>query len=90
VWTGAQAAAIGLVDELGDFETALAAAKELAELDPEQDYTVVQITAPGKALPPMAFPTNGEPEWMALGRILQDLARERVWAMAPWTVRVRG
>jgi protease-4 len=90
VWTGAQAAAIGLVDELGDFETALAAAKELAELDPEEDYTVVQITAPGKALPPMAFPTNGEPEWMALGRVLQDLARERVWAMAPWTVRVRG
>jgi protease-4 len=90
VWTGAQATEIGLVDELGDFETALAAAKELAELDPEKEYTVVQITPPGKMLPPMVFPADGEPAWMALGRVLQDLARERVWAMAPWMVRVHG
>ncbi|MGD8245073.1 MAG: signal peptide peptidase SppA [Anaerolineae bacterium] len=90
VWTGAQATAIGLVDELGDFQTALAAAQELAGLDPEEDTTVVQITPPGKVLPPMAFPSQGEPAWMAVRRVLQDLARERVWAMAPWTVRVQG
>lgn len=90
VWTGAQAEEIGLVDELGDFQTALAAAKELAELDPEKDYTVVQITPPRQALLPPPFPTEGELGWLALLDTLRDLARERVWAMAPWVVRVRG
>jgi protease-4 len=90
VWTGAQAVDIGLADELGDFDRALAVAKELAELDAEKDYSVVQIIPPGKTLPPMAFPTRGEPAWIALGRVLQDLAHERVWAMAPWMVQVRG
>ncbi|MGD8966076.1 MAG: signal peptide peptidase SppA [Anaerolineae bacterium] len=90
VWTGAQAVAVGLADELGDFDRALAVAKELGELDPEKDCSVVQITPPGKTLPPMAFPADGEPAWVALSRALQNLARERVWAMAPWMVRVRG
>jgi protease-4 len=90
VWTGSQAVAIGLADEVGDFHRALAVAKELAELDPEKDYSVVQITGLGRTLPPMAFPQHGEPTWMALGRVLRDLAHERVWAMAPWMVRVHG
>jgi protease-4 len=90
VWTGAQAVEIGLADELGDFERAVAVARGLAKLDPDKDYSVIQITGRGKTLPPKAFPANGEPAWMALGRVLQDLARERVWAMAPWMVRVRG
>lgn len=90
VWTGAQAEEIGLVDELGDFQTALAAAKELAELDPEKDYTVVQITPPRQTLLPRPFPTEGELSWSALLDALRDLACERVWAMAPWMVRVRG
>jgi len=33
VWTGAQARELGLVDEVGDFSRALAAAKELAKID---------------------------------------------------------
>jgi len=85
VWTGEQAHEVGLVDELGDFETALVAAKELAELAPEKDYTVVQITPPREALLPQPFPTEGE-EWS----VLLDLLHERVWAMAPWVVRVKG
>jgi protease-4 len=90
VWTGAQAMKIGLIDELGDFKRALAVAKELGELDPDEDYSVVQVTAPGRTLPPMAFPGEGKPAWMASLAILHALTHEHVWAMAPWTVRVRG
>ena len=94
VWTGAQALGIGLVDELGDFETALATAKELANLRPEREYTVVQVRPPRHALTPPPFPLpGGKSGAVGLGPLLdalRDLARERVWALAPWTVRVRG
>jgi protease-4 len=90
VWTGEQAAEIGLVDELGGFETALAAAKELAELDPAEEYTVVHLTPPRQEAPPPPFPTEGQRAAGLLIDLLQDVAQERVWAMAPWVVRVRG
>ncbi|MEA3340873.1 MAG: signal peptide peptidase SppA [Chloroflexota bacterium] len=89
VWTGVQACEIGLVDELGDFETALAAAKELAELDPEKEYPVMQITPPRRELLPIPFPTT-ESIRATLLDALTGLARERVWALTPWMVRVRG
>ncbi len=38
VFTGEQAAAVGLVDALGDLNAAFAKAKELADLDPAQKY----------------------------------------------------
>jgi protease-4 len=90
VWTGEQAVDLGLVDELGDFDRTLTVAKELANLDPEKEYSVVQILAPGKTLLPMGFPDDGASTWPNLVRTLQDLARERLWAMSPWLVRVRG
>ncbi len=93
VWTGAQARAIGLIDELGDFETALAIAKELAGLKPERDYTVLPVYPPRRELPPSLSPTGGRSGNEELGVLfdaLRDLARERVWALAPWTVRIRG
>jgi protease-4 len=89
VWTGEQAREIGLVDKLGDFETALTAAKKLAGLEPEDAYTVVQITPPREALPPQPF-AGRETGWSAWLDTLPNLARERVWAIAPWMVRVRG
>jgi len=89
VWTGSQAREIGLVDELGDFETALTAAKELAGLEPEQKYTVVQVRPPRRELLPQSFPT-AETTWAILRDALQELSSERVWALAPWVVRVRG
>ncbi|MFQ6101214.1 MAG: signal peptide peptidase SppA [Anaerolineae bacterium] len=101
VWTGAQAQEIGLVDELGDFETALAMAKELAGLKPEREYTVVQVRLPRRELLPSPFPTilrqaqdapqgTAEPAWATFLDALRVLARERVWALAPWAVQVRG
>ena len=85
VWTGAQAHEIGLVDELGDFETALTIAKELAGLDPEQTYTVVLVGPPRRALLPLPFPNTTEGT-ESLSTALRRLAREHVWAMAPWTI----
>jgi len=90
VWTGKQAKEIGLVDELGDFETALATAKKLAGLESEEHYTMVQILASDQELIPRSFPTADESHFAPLLRILQDLAHEHVWAMSPWVVRVRG
>ncbi|MEE8392549.1 MAG: signal peptide peptidase SppA [Anaerolineae bacterium] len=92
VWTGAQAREIGLVDELGDFETALKTAKKLAGLEPEREYTIVQVHPPRHALLPPPFPST-EGKITSLNAVLdslQGLARERVWALAPWTVQVRG
>ncbi len=85
VWTGAQARTIGLVDELGDFETAVALAKELAGLDPKREYTVVEITPPRHTLLPAHQPTDGLGLW-ALIHALHSLAGECIWALAPWTV----
>jgi protease-4 len=46
VWTGAQAKAIGLVDELGGLERALAVAKQRAKLPPDSEVELVVY--PGK------------------------------------------
>ncbi len=42
VWTGRQAKEIGLVDELGDFDRALAVAKDLAKISPGESVTIVR------------------------------------------------
>jgi protease-4 len=92
VWTGTQAREIGLVDELGDFETALTTAKELAGLEVEQRYSTVQVYPPRHVSLPPPFPAvGGNAEGLnAVFEALHDLARERVWALAPWAVQVRG
>lgn len=46
VWTGRQAEAIGLVDELGDFDLALVRARELAGLAPDADITLKLFPRP--------------------------------------------
>jgi len=93
VWTGDQAREIGLVDALGDFQTALAAAKELAGLEPEEEYTIVDVRPPRHDLLPRPFGEASGSVAGGLGAVLDAvgaLARERVWALAPWTVRVWG
>lgn len=90
VWTGEQAVGIGLVDEVGDFKTALTAAKRLAKLDLDKEYSVVQITAPRRDVLPQPFPSEDEGAWSRLREALVHLGRERIWAMAPWTLRIRG
>jgi protease-4 len=43
VWTGAQGKEIGLVDEIGGFDRALALAKDLAKIDAKERVTIVRF-----------------------------------------------
>ncbi|BBZ65958.1 signal peptide peptidase SppA [Mycolicibacterium insubricum] len=54
VWTGADAQARGLVDELGGLQTAIRRAKVLAGLDPDKKVKVVEL--PGGSLRDMLRP----------------------------------
>jgi protease-4 len=53
VWTGAQARELGLVDELGGFDTAVAAAKRLAKIDADAEVRFKRL--PGEQSPFEAF-----------------------------------
>jgi len=50
VWTGADAKAQGLVDELGGLDAATAAVKRLARIDPNQEVDLVQYPPPSTDL----------------------------------------
>lgn len=101
VWAGSQALERGLVDELGDFETALASAKNLAGLPPKEDVQVVPILPPRSRRLPGPFVESSGGPFLPMsersldtgsGQLLDSLkgiATERAWAMAPWLARVR-
>ncbi len=72
VWTGEEAHRLGLVDELGGMETALAAARELAGIEPDAPVKLVEFPKRRK----LPFPPrreNTEPVSVLL-RALVDLA----------------
>lgn len=65
VWTGAQALALGLVDELGDMDTAISKARELAGLAPDAP---VELRAYPKADSPLeALRSIAEVSYEGLG-----------------------
>jgi protease-4 len=84
VWTGRQALELGLVDEVGDFETAVGKAKELAGIPLDADVPLIPIR-PWKAAPwPSAAP-------VAWGEILGSLNRlwtEQALTLMPWETRL--
>lgn len=88
VWTGQQAYRRGLVDLLGDFNTAVAKAKELAGLDPKRWMPVVPITVGRRHLLPRPFPDTND-----FLRLIDDepwgLLHEHILALCPWDFRVR-
>jgi protease IV len=78
VWTGRQALEKGLVDELGDLQTALKKARELADLP--DDAPLVMLPDKTQPLPPMlAEQVNPA---AALRYLRQDCARSV--RAAPW------
>lgn len=89
VWTGQQAHERGLVDELGDFNTAVAIVKELAGLDPERWIPVVPIAAERKPLLPQSFP-NGDEVRRLIEEGLGGVLHEHVLALCPWDFRIKG
>jgi protease-4 len=100
VWTGKQALAHGLVDELGDFDRAYCAACRAANLPEDGSVRTKAITAPRRRL--VAEPAAavqallggdvpaGWAELAALSEWLRLLAADPVWLLAADLPRVEG
>lgn len=77
VWTGEDAKAIGLVDELGGYATALRLAKEAAKVPAEETVKVVVFPKPKSPMEALTALLSGEREeessFTALVRLLEPL-----------------
>jgi len=84
VWTGDEALARGLVDEVGGFREALAAACSLAGIKGDGAHALAKVRAPGSR------PSPGEPARDAAGYVeglwgtLREFGVARVWAVVPF------
>jgi protease-4 len=88
VWTGKQALERGLVDTLGDFETAVEKAKALAGLPVDRSVPVVPVTPTGRFTLPLSYDENGALSVSLLGDVA-PLLRGGTWAVMPWDLRLR-
>lgn len=100
VWTGLQAKEVGLVDELGGFDKALAIAKEKAKIAVGQDVAVVVFPAPkspfdrlfeeADAWEGMTANIRLSPEALA-ARLRERLVGQSttVWARLPYGFEIR-
>ncbi len=95
VWTGERARQLGLVDELGGLDTAIAAAKELARIPQSEELTLVFLPAP-KSLFDKILDLMSGAQTLSLGvsprewlQRLESLAREPVWVILPAVPQVR-
>ena len=79
VWTGRQALAHGLVDEIGDLEAAVRQAKTLAGIPLEADIPVVTIRAPRTA----ALPSSVAAAWEGALRTATQLMTEHALLLMP-------
>jgi protease-4 len=86
VWTGEQALGRGLVDQLGDLHAAAAKARELAGLDPRRHVPLVTVGVPRRYQLPETLPDDMA-GWLAG---LKAFASERIFALAPWEIRIGG
>jgi protease-4 len=86
VWTGEQALAIGLVDALGDLQAAADRARELAGLDLGRFVPLLDIRPSKRYQVPLPWPTEPADWWAGLAGLFQ----ERILALAPWRIHIRG
>jgi protease-4 len=86
VWTGKQALAHGLVDELGNLQTAAEKARDLAGISKDRYASLLDIPTPKRYQLPQPLSAEAG-EWLAG---LAALLREGVFALAPWSIRIRG
>jgi protease-4 len=93
VWTGEQALAHGLVDDLGDLQAAADKARQLAGISPRRYAPLVNIPPSRRRLMPQP---DSEPaadgEFRLAGWFsgLSALLREGVFALAPWMIHIRS
>lgn len=94
VWTGERAQELGLVDELGGLDVAIAAAKELAQIPAEETVSLIYLPPPRPLLDRLLDLMSGVRamrsgfsvrEW--LGRI-ESLASLGPWAVLPTAPQV--
>jgi len=86
VWSGAQAEALGLIDQLGDFTDAIEKACELAQLPTNGDVQVEPISTPKGQL--FATSLNAIPEAAAFQRVQQVGAVLDLLLSTDWQTRV--
>jgi len=87
VWTGRQAQALGLVDQLGGLERALDEAKRLAGFAAEDLIAVERYPRPRRL---WGLPLNLRRPRTKLAHLfpwLEFIANERVWAVLPFGIR---
>jgi protease-4 len=89
VWSGERAKQLGLVDELGGLDTAVAAAKALAKIPASEEVTLIYLPAPKGLFERIHDLLDGSSvmsrgaavsEW--LGRI-EALAQVPAWTLLP-------
>jgi protease-4 len=80
IWAGADALSVGLVDELGDLETGIQAARDLAGLGP--DAPVWDVEAPD------AWTLPAVPDAAALLELAAPILRETSWLLLPARCRM--
>lgn len=73
VWTGTQALRLGLVDELGDQERAIAIARELAKLAPDAPVTLTPFPPPKSTLDELLDLASGRGDLIQGARALAAL-----------------
>ena len=78
VWTGAQAIEHKLIDEIGNLQTAVHKARELANLKPTTG--VVTMQPPKKPVVPLSFKATGLSEY---AKYFQSLAKTQIWKIEP-------
>lgn len=80
VWTGRQALGLGLIDEIGDFESAVRRAKELAQMPLDADVPVPTIRTAKATSWPSAAPSVWAESLQSLNRLWTEHA---LMLMAP-------
>jgi len=89
VWSGERARQLGLVDELGGLDTAIAAAKTLAKIPPSEPASLIYLPPPRSLVEKMRDLMGG---MSVLGRgitlrkrleQIETLARTPAWTLLP-------
>jgi protease-4 len=100
VWTGLQAKEVGLIDELGGFDRALAIAKDKAKIDESQNVAVVVFPSPKGAFERIFEEADGWDDMTAAARMTPESMAARfrarllvqsrtVWARLPFGFELR-
>ncbi|MBX7104946.1 MAG: S49 family peptidase, partial [Gemmataceae bacterium] len=103
VWTGRQAKAAGLVDELGTLDDAIAAAKKMAGVEgkemeiltlpkPRSFFERLAESGGAETKVPLASLIQGFPEipkHLRHAETLLRMSNDRVWLMTPYAVEIK-